>query len=69
MPTSRLTRITAVALATAALGAPAANARPASEPGRQPARPGLATVIRSSTGASTPAPPRSARAAPPASCC
>jgi hypothetical protein len=33
VPTSRLTRITAVALATAALGAPAANARPASEPG------------------------------------
>jgi LPXTG-motif cell wall-anchored protein len=33
VPASRLTRITAVALATAVLGAPAASARPASEPG------------------------------------
>jgi LPXTG-motif cell wall-anchored protein len=33
VPASRLTRITAVALATAALGAPAASARPATEPG------------------------------------
>jgi hypothetical protein len=31
--TSRLTRITAVALATAAVGAPAASANPAPEPG------------------------------------
>jgi hypothetical protein len=33
VPTSRLTRITAAALATAALGAPAASARPAADPG------------------------------------
>jgi hypothetical protein len=31
--TSRITRITAVALAAAALGAPTASARPVSEPG------------------------------------
>ena len=33
MSASRITRITAAALATAALGAPAASARPVSEPG------------------------------------
>jgi hypothetical protein len=33
VPTSRLTRITAVALAVSALGAPVADARPGSEPG------------------------------------
>jgi hypothetical protein len=38
VPTSRLTRITAAALATAAVGAPVASARPAAEPGgNQPA--------------------------------
>jgi hypothetical protein len=39
MHTSRLTGITAVALAAAALGAPAASARPVSEPGGNAPRP------------------------------
>jgi LPXTG-motif cell wall-anchored protein len=33
VPTSRLTRLTTIALAAAAVGAPAASARPVSDPG------------------------------------
>jgi hypothetical protein len=44
--TSRLTRITAVALASAAVGAPAASARPASEPGGNRPGPISRPVVR-----------------------
>jgi hypothetical protein len=46
VPTSRLTRITAVALATAAVGAPAASARPASEPGGNQPGPVTQPIVR-----------------------
>jgi hypothetical protein len=46
VPTSRITRITAVALATAALGAPAASANPAPEPGGNKPGPITQPVLR-----------------------
>ena len=46
MQTSRITRITAVALAAAALGAPAASARPASDPGGNKPQPVVREIDR-----------------------